>query len=159
MDMISRLGFSGSRSLVADDESFIRSTLQLLDMDMFLVGGCIGADAVAGRFVGNILNRNVQVFLPADRSRVDPDYLEYADHVHELPPGSSYRARNQAIVRHSTELVAFPSYREEHGKSLRSGTWQTIRLAVAKGIPVTIHVLRSRELLRYDKGLLIDDAA
>jgi hypothetical protein len=152
--MISRLGFSGSRSITDTDVSFIGSTLKLLDMDMFLVGGCIGADSVAGWFVGTVMNRDVHVFLPADRSRVDPDYLKYADTVHELPPGSSYKDRNAAIVRQSQQLVAFPSWPEIHGKSKRSGTWQTIRMAVNKGLPVTIHVLRTSELIRYNRGLL-----
>ncbi len=92
--------------------------------------------------IGQAMGHLVHTILPANRSQVDGAWQYRCTSYHEMPAQTSYRDRNLAIVAASRSLIAFPEYPEEHRKSRRSGTWQTIRLARAAGIPVTVHILR-----------------
>ena len=53
-----------------------------------------------------------------------------------MPPGTTYKDRNEAIVNRVDELYYCADYPEEDRRSRRSGTWQTVRLARGRGIPV-----------------------
>lgn len=105
--------------------------------DRYLTGACIGGDA----FIGLWLLRNRPdaehvVVVPADRSRVDYWWI-YASGpqatVIEMPPGTTYANRNARLVAEAGAVLAFPAYPENDPRSLRSGTWQTVRYARALG--------------------------
>lgn len=50
----------------------------------------------------------------------------------------AYRARNERMLDHADELVAFV---KGTGSFYRSGEWMTIRIAERRGIPVIKHLL------------------
>jgi len=109
--------------------------------DRYVTGGCIGGDAFIGRWLA--LNRpDAQhvVIVPADRSRVDPWWLEFDRAGHDarvelilMPPGTTYADRNAQLVMRGTMLYGFPAYPEDDPRSLRSGSWQTLRMARLAG--------------------------
>lgn len=96
-------------------------------------GACTGADAMCHYLALNA-HRDVIVH-PPNIGTYLADFLPRNCHVEWLEP-EPYRVRNQAIVDASAALVAFPQYPEDHPVSQSSGTWMTIRMARAKGIPV-----------------------
>lgn len=91
--------------------------------------------------VKNIIGDTMHVVIvPADRSQVDPWWVEpqWAGRVTviEMAPGTSYADRNAALVHWGDELAGFPAWPERAPGSQRSGTWQTIRLCRKAGKPV-----------------------
>jgi hypothetical protein len=140
--MSERIGFTGTRNLHHGDVDRIYAIVQALPGDaIYITGGCVGVDATVARIAYG-LGRQVLTVVPADRSRVDPDWEQYCNESWELGPTSTYRDRNTLIVETSNRLIAFPEYPEDHARSKRSGTWQTIRMARSAGKPVEIHILR-----------------
>ena len=121
-------------------------SLARLRAAQFVTGGAVGLDSYAGRLLV-LLNPGArhQVIVPADRSRVDPWWYEpqFADRVElvEMPPGTSYAERNQALVDAVVVLYAFVGWPEDHPRSLRSGSWQTVRMARRAGKPAHVTVL------------------
>lgn len=101
----------------------------------FVTGGCIGIDAFLGELLfARYPSKTHLVVVPADRSRVAAWWRRYDSApgsltVHEMPAGSSYMHRNQAMVSNSAALVGYPAYDERVTLSKRSGSWQTIRMA------------------------------
>jgi hypothetical protein len=137
------IGWSGSRLDPLKNEqhaAIVQARLTLLPRTPkgFVTGACIGIDHRVGFWLSQVFPHVPHLILvPADRSRVsrwweghdfqgDPDSKIT---VREMPPGATYADRNQEIVRWSNVLCAFPQYSEDHPKSVRSGTWQTIRMA------------------------------
>lgn len=140
------LGFTGTRATEPHEER-LRKYLELADtvlylreFDMYVTGGCVGWDAYVGRYLAlTYPDKTHLVVCPANRSQVDPWWFEFdigTILVHYMPDDTDYKDRNAEIVRRSDQLFYCADYSEAHGKSGRSGTWQTKRLAEAALIPV-----------------------
>jgi hypothetical protein len=101
--------------------------------DRYITGACIGGDEFIGvwLFTNRPAARHA-VIVPANRSRVSYWWTRIPGgervEVIEMPPGSSYRDRNLRLVTEATDTYGFPDYPEDHPRSARSGSWQTIRL-------------------------------
>lgn len=148
-----RVGFTGTRSVpperVAEVHQFLDSTVPT-EATEFTTGACLGFDAIAARWLltehPGALHR---LAVPANRKQVDTDLFH--DFLTASIPGwtlieccpshTDYRYRNEYIVTRSNLLVAVADYPEAHGKSTRSGTWQTVRIARKAGIPVSEFIL------------------
>lgn len=135
------ISFTASRALSRTD--VIRDALaRLPDADRYVTGACTGGDAYIGRWL--CYHRETAehlVIIPADRSRVDPWWLDVPAGLRritltEMPPGTSYADRNSALVAEADWLSGFPAYPEDDPRSARSGSWQTIRLARRAGVTV-----------------------
>lgn len=137
------LGISGSRNLKEVPQDFIswwKNTTQ--KVDVVYNGGCIGADAIVGKWLHDRHPEALHIpILPTNRSKVDMSVLQWSSAVMEMLPGTTYKDRNQMIVDLSTAMVFFPEYPEGHSHSVRSGTWQTFRMAQRAGIPTKVFVL------------------
>ncbi len=147
-----RYGFSGSRTITEAQERIIADVLEsLLPGCEYTTGGCIGVDSFIGRAMWlKYPDATHRIVVPFDRSRVEPWWMHRAIRdagpasgvlLEEMPPGTTYRDRNQRIVDHADVLVAFPAHAEDDPKSKRSGTWQTIRMARRAGLEVKVTVL------------------
>ena len=154
-----RYGFSGTRylrDLRRAGELVVVGELEAVLADAperaeYTTGACVGTDAFIGAWLWRHAPRALhRVVVPADRSRVESWWLHraireaagsYGVEVEEMGPGTSYRDRNLRIVERSDVLVAFPAYGEDDPRSLRSGTWQTVRMARRAGLEVRVVVL------------------
>ena len=118
--------------------------LYLSEYDGFVSGGCRGWDAVFGETLAlRYPDKQHVVIVPANRSQVDPWWEKFDPGfvvVVYMDEGTSYRQRNEEIVKHSTHLFYCANYPEDHPKSGRGcGTWMTVRIARAAGMtPVGI---------------------
>jgi hypothetical protein len=117
------IGFTGTREglTAAQMKALADLILSLPDDVEFHHGGCIGSDAMA-HWQAKMRGWRV-VLHPATvalRWRAD---IHDAD---EIRPEKPPLARNEDIVRETTQLFACPAGRVEER---RSGTWQTIRCA------------------------------
>lgn len=150
------IGFTASRGISSAESEKMEKILadqfsrgRGLLVDTWVTGGCIDGDAVIGRTMARLRPNDLHIVaLPSNRSRVDYWWQdsEFADielEIHEMPEGSSYKDRNQHIVDISNGMLGFPLYTEDDSRSLRSGTWQTIRLARKNNLPLQVFVLRS----------------
>lgn len=133
-------GFTASRDLDERGEGVVVNVLCQLRAARYVTGGCVGGDAFIGRWLA--LNRpdaEHVVVVPADRSRVDPWWLEPVVRcsalveVTEMPPGTTYRDRNARLVGESAMFCGFPAYEEDDPRSLRSGSWQALRMSRRAG--------------------------
>ena len=154
MTVTVRYGFSGSRSISTPDQCVIADVLANLPTGYeYTTGGCTGVDTLAGITAWlNAPNATHRVVVPANRSRVDTWWMHRAIReavpgsgvlLEEMPPGTTYKDRNQRIVHYADTLVAFPAHLEDDPRSKRSGTWQTIRMACRAGLEVLVTVLDS----------------
>lgn len=154
---MSNLGFTGTRS-TEKNALRIRKYLESADMIMYLrkfdtyvTGGCEGFDALVGRFLRLRFPPPIAhhvVVVPADRSRVDPWWEEFDVGTVELiymDDGTDYRDRNQAIVDRAEQVFYCADYPEAHGKSKRSGTWMTKRIAERANVPAYGIILNEGE--------------
>lgn len=140
-------GFSAARDLSGFPVGAVEDILsELPEAYAYITGGAIGGDALIGNWLAwNKPDAKHIVIVPSNRSAIDPWWdrfnLEapYVD-VYLMPSGTSYRDRNQEILTRSTELIAFPAYREWDVRSKRSGTWMTARIAKKMGLKVTCHI-------------------
>lgn len=136
------IGFTAGRTLETFPVAYVEHVLSLLPaFATYITGGCRGGDALIGQwlFHHRPLSRH-RVIIPANHSQIDEWWmreevrlkvrdLSYQLEVIDMPLNTDYRDRNLQIVSQSDLLYAFPAWSEDHPKSLRSGTWQTIRLA------------------------------
>jgi hypothetical protein len=126
----------------------------------FVTGACVGGDHRIAEWLLQVYPDVPHlVIVPADRSRVYDWWSERQDHltltdvreviqnqviltapaspprivIRYMPPGTTYRDRNAAIIAASDCLVAFPEHREGHPRSARSGSWMTVRMARKEG--------------------------
>lgn len=95
-------------------------------------GDCVGADETAHR-VAKAAGARVQIHPPRIATKRAQCEVSRGDVMHAP---DEYLARNRAIVAAGEVLVACP--REEHGETLRSGTWATVRAARRLGRPVAV---------------------
>lgn len=145
-------GFSAARKDYDGDR--IREALKEAGSDehTYVTGGAAGGDSVIGHWLAENFPAAKHVVLlptrlPTQKDQFDSwwDRLTTGIKVHVVDPNllTSTRDRNRNIVSRAEVLYAFPAYKEDHSKSLRSGTWQTIRMARRKGIPIHISVQNS----------------
>jgi hypothetical protein len=102
----------------------------------YVTGGARGGDALIGQWLYAMYPQAEHVLvLPANRSQVDPWWERIGATVTliEMPPGTDYADRNARGVDEGDATVGFPAYPEQDRRSERSGTWQTIRMAVRAG--------------------------
>jgi NAD(P)-dependent dehydrogenase (short-subunit alcohol dehydrogenase family) len=134
-------GITGARHLPPGAAHLVSGAIAALpDGVTVITGACRGVDAYAAR-VAYERGLHVITIVPANRALVDPDCVQWCHEIIEMPEGSTYRDRNQAIVDRSQALLAFPQLHGDDQRSRRSGTWQTIRIARKAVIPVVINVL------------------
>jgi hypothetical protein len=143
--------FTSTRMLSSRYPSQIVATINYLhglpDADQYITGGCVGGDSFIGQwFALHKPDAQHTVFVPEDRSQVDAWWLGSlyrhkveAIIVSGLAP-AVYRARNTRMVNQLTEpedvLHYIADYPEAHGKSTRSGTWMTVRIARQQNVKV-----------------------
>lgn len=115
--------------------------LYLMEFDGFVSGGCRGWDAVFGETLALAFPDKVHVVVvPANKSQVDPWWTKFDAglvQVVYMDADTDYRSRNTEIVRRSSQLFYCADYQEDHGKSRRSGTWMTVRIARQAGMQPT----------------------
>lgn len=90
-------------------------------------GSCVGADAEA-HDIARILGIPVSLHPPIFQSKMAQCAMLPDEKVW---PARDYLVRNRVIVDVTAILVAAP--KEEHGETLRGGTWSTVRYARALG--------------------------
>lgn len=148
--MSETVGFTGTRSLTPAENPLIERVVDGLPGGTRVVtGACLGVDAQVATYAFTAhAGLKIHTIVPADRSRVDPDWLGWCHTYEEMPRGTTYRDRNIRIVTESDRLIAFPDHAEDVPESRRSGTWMTIRLCRKAGKPVEIHILCSECLRR-----------
>jgi len=128
------LGFTGSR--FTPDARTVDRLYGHLDRlgeyaHGFVTGACRGLDTIVGEYCAEKFpGRHHLVIVPANESFTDRWWLPFghAVQVIHMPPGSTYKDRNQSIVDNSNQLVGFPIGAEDDPRQRRSGTWQTIRM-------------------------------
>lgn len=146
------LGFTGARNIRGLRQSPVVDFLaDLPEAACYVTGAADGIDA----FVGAWMHRQYpqarhRIIIPANRTQVtrwwEGRYDRYGTiELIFMPEGTSYEQRNQEIVDYSDKIVGIPEYPERDTRSLRSGTWQTIRMARRAGkmfVPERILILR-----------------
>jgi hypothetical protein len=123
----------------------------------YVTGGARGGDAFIGYYL-YATRRDAEhvVIVPANRSQIDPWWETViarggAVTVIEMPEGTSYADRNERIVHESDALAGFPAYPEDDHRSIRSGTWQTIRMAKRADVLSQWHCVNPPYAGRIDK--------
>ena len=93
-------------------------------------GDCVGADAIAH---GIALELGLKVII---HPPTNPKYRAYCngDNVTILAEGE-YKARNQTIIDNGDVLLALPNTNHEFN---RSGTWQAVRQARRRILPIIV---------------------
>lgn len=156
-DRVLHVGFTGTRHLGEFGEEAILGTLVGIakfckghDLELEVVqGGCVGTDTFVAEVAMHLTTVDdpprvtVHTILPEDMSRVPREWRSLC-HTYESVPGA-YRERNKAVVRRVQCLFGIADYPEAHGKSRRSGTWQTIRLGREANIPVMVLIQHEDE--------------
>lgn len=132
------VAFTASRTLSPQAASGIVTsvlTVHVPHADRYVTGACTGGDAFIGKWLYcSRPEAEHVVVVPADRSRVEEWWAGLGDVTAiEMPPGTSYGRRNARLVVEADAVFAFPAYPEDDIRSLRSGTWQTVRQARKAG--------------------------
>lgn len=101
-------------------------------------GVCQGADAGA-HFMARRLGWQIHGHPGVDHRGQSPHRAQHLlGSLTECDAELPYGERNRVIVSWAHRLLACPLYPEHHPKSLRSGTWQTVRMARDLLVPVTV---------------------
>lgn len=140
------VGFTSARNIFGVAARRFTEVLDYLeDAGEFVTGGARGGDAAIGAYLAHRYPyKSHTVLLPTNKNQISDWWTlsKAAVKVIEMPEGTDYKYRNQAIVDRSTELIGFPEFDEFDPRSKRSGTWQTIRMARRVPIMNTVFVLR-----------------
>lgn len=141
------VGFSSTRKLRKQDGPRIRDVCDAYDAERYITGGAIGGDAFIGLYlVLTQPSKEHVVYVPHNTSQVDwwweTDAARATGAVINVFHKGPYAERNQSIVDVSNILCGLPAYPEFDGRSRRSGTWQTIRMARRRKIDHQVVVLR-----------------
>lgn len=145
-----RVSTSGTRAMMTTAQHvFITERILALPRGTVVVtGGCIGVDALIARVAYESGYLRVHAILPSDHRQVDQEWQRYCHTSYQMPPGTSYRQRDREVVHDGDNLLAFPMYDEwNHAsstgdpRSIRSGTWMTVRIARRLNKPVETFVL------------------
>jgi len=145
--MTQRIGISGSRQVPtrAQRRAIRQRLAQIPPGTTVIIGGCLGLDSYVARAVfAYCTGVKVHAIVPSDPRTtewVDPDWRVWCHSFEVMPGGTTNRHRNVQLVNRSGRLLAWPQAAEGDPMSQRSGTWQTIRLARQRGIPVEVVVL------------------
>lgn len=129
----------------AKDELFVEYLAPFAaEHTQFYVGGAVGIDSLALRWLAERSRAVITVVVPAMVTD-QPDDAQHEilaasrlgrlSEVIELrhprfPEAEAYHARNRWMVDHSDFVIAFP-----YGTNSESGTWQTLRYAAASAKP------------------------
>lgn len=127
------IGFTGSRNGMTKPQRRILTEwfqeFNHFELE-FRHGDCVGSDLFAHCIVVNIPTVRV-IIHPGPNTPL----RAHCKGAFSVLPDCGYELRNQQIVKFSDRLFATP---DTQGEIDRSGTWQTIRMARKKGIPITI---------------------
>lgn len=138
-----RVSSSGTRDARWVDEKLIRARLRRLDTERTILvsGCCIGWDEATMR-IARELGLRVYGVVPANISRVFDGWRSLCADYERMPVDTDYRARNMRVLDLGRDLLlAGPAHAEADPRSQRSGTWQTIRAGLRRGMPVEVYVL------------------
>ena len=132
------IAFTGEARIDEREAHYVDAVLQTLTpaVDTLRTGACIGVDTAVAEY-GLQRGFLVHTVVPANRKAVDPLWREHCSTFFEMPPDTDYRDRNTRMVQPAQRLIAFPRWSENDNRSIRSGTWMTVRIARKLGIPVT----------------------
>lgn len=130
--MEQHIGFSGPRTgMTVKQRQSLYALLKLwLFPTMLHHGDCFGADQQADA-IAREMRLGIAIHPPTDDSR-QARCVQPGDTIYDPLP---YLERNHAIVDRSHILIAAPKTAEA---VRRSGTWATVRYALAKGCPVLV---------------------
>lgn len=146
------ISFTASRTILPDQYRIFDAVLGLVAVrsgldPVYVTGACVGGD----QYISYTLleldpGARQKIIVPADTSRVNDDWLREMTglpdvNITRMPGWSNYKDRNLRLLEESEKLVAFPLYAESDARSQRSGTWQTVRMARLRRMPIEIHVL------------------
>lgn len=92
-------------------------------------GCCTGADEQAHQIARRIPGCQIFGYPGMDKLGNSPYRMQERDGFTELYEPDEYATRNLRIVKASAVMIACPQYPEDDPRSLRSGTWQTVRYA------------------------------
>lgn len=130
------VSFTASRFSFAPPPGHVAETLALLPLTgaRYVTGACEGGDAWIGAFLYfNRPEAEHEVIVPWDHRQIDPWWTRAGRlpliTVTQMPAGTTYKDRNQALANRADEVIGFPLFPERDPRSRRSGTWQTIRMA------------------------------
>lgn len=143
---MSAVAFTGTREPPADWLETIERLVAALPADATVVtGACRGVDALVAR-LAHARDLWVHAIVPGERGPwLDPDWRRYATTSDEMPPGSTFRQRDERVVmfaaRYYGRLVAVPRWPEDDPRSQRSGTWMTVRIARRRCVPIHLERL------------------
>jgi hypothetical protein len=138
--LVRTISFTASRDMGEDAQQGVVTsvlTVHVPQVERYVTGACTGGDAFIGRWLYcHYPDAEHVVIVPANRSRVDPWWLEAKGRsvtVIEMPPGTTYADRNAQLAAEANAVFAFPAYPEADRRSRRSGTWQTVRMSRGVG--------------------------
>jgi hypothetical protein len=122
---VKSIGFTATRHLNNGRRETIEKTIKKLNADVFVHGACVGGDA----YIAQMVKKHhpeaiIRAIVPANQSQVDQESIKISHEIIRMLPGSSYRDRNESIVKNSDEMYAFWT-----GVQAGSGTYMTINIA------------------------------
>jgi predicted Rossmann-fold nucleotide-binding protein len=140
--MIQTVAFTGARVITPAGAERVRAVVEALPRaTRVLTGGCVGVDALVA-WAAYHVDLSVHTVLPALDRYTDSEWARWCVSHEQLPPSPDpYRARNARLIFLADRLIAFPAWPEGDGRSRRSGTWMTVRLAYRAQKPVELYVL------------------